>query len=93
MGQTSRPKAISPADQDLSAGLDLKLGEMQNVDTLTVSEAALVVNSILAKRAMDNNEPPQLNQCVLVQPCSTDSNILKEVVFRSQGPAASFELF
>lgn len=51
MTLTSRPKKISPAEEQINAGSTLKLGEVQDVDTLTVSEAALVVNTIMAKRA------------------------------------------
>jgi hypothetical protein len=46
----SRPKAKSyPADQD-QVGVSLELGEFADVQTLTVSEAALIVNAIHANR-------------------------------------------
>ncbi|KAK2592812.1 hypothetical protein QQS21_009480 [Conoideocrella luteorostrata] len=50
----SRPKAIPPSEQVESADF-LQLGEFQDVDALTVSEAALVVNAVLAKRGVDRN--------------------------------------
>ncbi|KAK2603430.1 RNA polymerase B, partial [Conoideocrella luteorostrata] len=50
----SRPKAIPPSEQVENAEF-LQLGEFQGVDTLTVSEAALVVSAVLAKRGIDCN--------------------------------------
>ncbi|KAK2589766.1 hypothetical protein QQS21_012556 [Conoideocrella luteorostrata] len=50
----SRPKAIPPSEQVENAEL-LQLGEFKGVETLTVSEAALVVNAVLAKRGKDRN--------------------------------------
>ncbi|KAF4982404.1 hypothetical protein FDECE_17515 [Fusarium decemcellulare] len=52
---TSRPKEIPPSQQAEEAGEVLQLGEWQDVDTLTVSEAALVVNAVLAKRGINRN--------------------------------------
>lgn len=48
---TSRPKP--PARGDEQAGAELKLGEFENVDTLTLSEASLVINALIAKRRND----------------------------------------
>jgi len=48
---TSRKR--EPPQGDEEAGTELKLGEFQNVDALTHSEAALVINALVAKRKMD----------------------------------------
>lgn len=48
---TSRKRAIIRGDEE--AGTELKLGEFQDVDALTHSEAALVINAVTAKRNMD----------------------------------------
>ena len=49
--RTSRPKPPPPGNEEASANLNL--GEFQNVDTLTLSEAALVLNALVAKRRND----------------------------------------
>ena len=49
--QTSRPKPLPPGDEDVST--DVILGEFQDVDTLTLSEASLVINALVAKRRND----------------------------------------
>jgi DNA-directed RNA polymerase II subunit RPB4 len=50
----STPAPISrkrePIQGDEEAGAELKLGEFQDVDTLTHSEAALVINALVEKR-------------------------------------------
>ncbi|KFY10529.1 hypothetical protein V492_04971 [Pseudogymnoascus sp. VKM F-4246] len=51
--QTMRKRA--PPQGDEEAGADLKLGEFQDVDALTHSEAALVINALVAKRKMDKD--------------------------------------
>lgn len=63
--RTSRPKPPPPGNEEASANLNL--GEFQNVDTLTLSEASLVLNALVAKRRNDRknvNEteyaPPRL---------------------------------
>lgn len=48
---TSRPKPPPTGEEE--AGSVLKLGEFQNVDTLTLSEANLVINALIAKRNKD----------------------------------------
>jgi DNA-directed RNA polymerase II subunit RPB4 len=48
---TSRKR--EPIQGDEEAGADLKLGEFQDVDALTHSEAALVINALVAKRKID----------------------------------------
>lgn len=49
--RTSRPKPAPRGDEQ--AGVELKLGEFENVDTLTLSEAALVINALVSKRRND----------------------------------------
>ncbi|KAJ0121435.1 hypothetical protein N8I77_004380 [Diaporthe amygdali] len=49
--QTSRPKPLPPGDEDVST--NVILGEFQDVDTLTLSEASLVINALVAKRRND----------------------------------------
>ncbi|TQV95802.1 polymerase (RNA) II (DNA directed) polypeptide D [Cordyceps javanica] len=59
----SRPKPPPPGTEEASATLNL--GEFQNVDTLTLSEASLVLNALVAKRRNDRknvNETEMLNQ-------------------------------
>jgi DNA-directed RNA polymerase II subunit RPB4 len=51
---TSRPKP-PPAGQE-EAGATLQLGEFQDVDTLTLSEASLVINALMVKRRKDRND-------------------------------------
>lgn len=48
---TSRKREAIQGDEE--AGSELKLGEFQDVDALTHSEAALVINALVAKRKMD----------------------------------------
>ncbi|KFH43626.1 DNA-directed RNA polymerase II subunit-like protein [Hapsidospora chrysogenum ATCC 11550] len=60
--RTSRPKPPPPGNEEASATLNL--GEFQDVDTLTLSEAALVLNALVAKRRNDRkniNETEMLN--------------------------------
>lgn len=49
--QTSRAKAIAAGNEEASTTINL--GEFQDVDTLTLSEAALVINALVAKRRND----------------------------------------
>ena len=49
--RNSRPKPPPPGNEEASAHLNL--GEFQNVDTLTLSEAALVLNALVSKRRTD----------------------------------------
>ncbi|KAL7913331.1 RNA polymerase Rpb4 family protein [Trichoderma velutinum] len=61
--RTSRPKPPPPGNEEASAALNL--GEFQHVDTLTLSEASLVLNALVAKRRNDRknvNETEMLNQ-------------------------------
>lgn len=48
---TSRSREPPQGDEEASA--ELKLGEFQDVDALTHSEAALVINALVTKRRMD----------------------------------------
>ncbi|KAF8851089.1 hypothetical protein BDZ45DRAFT_601978 [Acephala macrosclerotiorum] len=48
---TSRSREAPQGDEEAAA--ELKLGEFQDVDALTHSEAALVINALVAKRRMD----------------------------------------
>lgn len=59
---TSRPKPPPPGEEE--AGAVLKLGEFENVQTLSLSEAALVINALVLKR---RNERKNVNdtECVL----------------------------
>lgn len=49
--QTSRSKPPPPGNEEASS--ELNLGEFQEVDTLTLSEAALVINALVSKRRND----------------------------------------
>ncbi|GJC86907.1 DNA-directed RNA polymerase II subunit rpb4 [Colletotrichum spaethianum] len=60
---TSRPKPPPPGSEEASTVLNL--GEFQHVDTLTLSEASLVINALVTKRKMDRkniNETEMLTQ-------------------------------
>ncbi|CAL3966214.1 hypothetical protein PZA11_002935 [Diplocarpon coronariae] len=48
---TSRSREPPQGDEEASS--ELKLGEFQDVDALTHSEAALVINALVMKRRMD----------------------------------------
>lgn len=49
--RSSRPKPPPPGKEEASSTLNL--GEFQDVDTLTLSEAALVLNALVSKRRAD----------------------------------------
>ncbi|EJT72791.1 hypothetical protein GGTG_09646 [Gaeumannomyces tritici R3-111a-1] len=55
--QTSRPKPPPPGEEE--AGAVLKLGEFEGVETLSLSEASLVINALMAKR---RNERKNVNE-------------------------------
>lgn len=59
---TSRPKPPPPGEEEASTVL--RLGEFQDVDTLTNSEASLVINALMQKRKKDRkgNETEILNK-------------------------------
>lgn len=48
---TSRTREAPQGDEEAAA--ELKLGEFQDVDALTHSEAALVINALVSKRRQD----------------------------------------
>jgi DNA-directed RNA polymerase II subunit RPB4 len=50
----SRPKPPKAGEEEASA--TLKLGEFEGVDTLTLSEANLVINALIAKRNKDRKD-------------------------------------
>ncbi|PHH61843.1 hypothetical protein CDD81_7771 [Ophiocordyceps australis] len=59
----SRPKPPAAGQEEASSTLNL--GEFQEVDTLTLSEASLVLNALVAKRRNDRknmNETEMLHQ-------------------------------
>lgn len=49
--QTSRSKSQTTGNEEASTTINL--GEFQEVDTLTLSEAALIVNALVSKRRQD----------------------------------------
>jgi DNA-directed RNA polymerase II subunit RPB4 len=51
LAPTSRSREAPQGDEEAAA--ELKLGEFQDVDALTHSEAMLVINALVAKRRMD----------------------------------------
>ena len=51
LARTSRPKPLPAGTEEATSVL--QLGEFENVDTLTLSEAALVINALVAKRRND----------------------------------------
>ncbi|QPH00010.1 hypothetical protein C2857_003111 [Epichloe festucae Fl1] len=61
--QASRPKPAPPGNEEATANLNL--GEFQNVDTLTLSEASLVLNALVAKR---RNDRKNVNETEFVAP-------------------------
>ncbi|KAI1322017.1 HRDC-like protein [Xylariaceae sp. FL0255] len=63
--QTSRSKSAATGNEEAST--TISLGEFQDVDTLTLSEAALVINALVAKRRHDRkniNETEMLSKTV-----------------------------
>lgn len=60
---TARSKPPPPGEEE--AGAVLRLGEFEDVETLTLSEAALVINALITKRKKDRkdrNETEVLNK-------------------------------
>jgi len=60
---TSRTREAPQGDEEAAA--ELKLGEFQDVDALTHSEAALVINALVSKRRQDRknmNETEMLSK-------------------------------
>lgn len=52
--QTSRTKPVPAGNEEASAVLNL--GEFQDVDTLTLSEASLVINALVNKRRVEGKD-------------------------------------
>ena len=52
--RTSRPKPRPAGNEE--AGAVLILGEFEDVDTLTLSEAALVIRALVAKRRTEHKD-------------------------------------
>jgi len=67
---TSRKR--EPIQGDEEAGAELKLGEFQDVDALTHSEAALVINALVAKRKMDRKNVNDTEYVALITPHYTE---------------------
>lgn len=65
---TSRKR--EPIQGDEEAGAELKLGEFQDVDALTHSEAALVINALVAKRKMDRKNVNDTEYVAFVKRCN-----------------------
>jgi hypothetical protein len=61
---TSRTREAPQGDEEASS--ELKLGEFQDVDALTHSEAALVINALVSKRRGDRKN---VNDTEYVSPC------------------------
>ncbi|KAI0478688.1 RNA polymerase Rpb4 [Xylariaceae sp. FL0804] len=62
---TSRAKAAPAGNEEASS--TISLGEFQDVDTLTLSEASLVINALLTKRRNDRknlNETEMLSKTI-----------------------------
>jgi DNA-directed RNA polymerase II subunit RPB4 len=64
---TSRSREAPQGDEEAAA--ELKLGEFQDVDALTYSEAALVINALVAKRRMDKKNINETEYVFLVIFC------------------------
>ncbi|KAI1180507.1 HRDC-like protein [Nemania sp. FL0916] len=63
--QTSRTRAVQSGVEEASTTINL--GEFQEVDTLTLSEAALVINALVSKRRNDRknvNETEMLSKTI-----------------------------
>ena len=58
---TSRTREAPQGDEEASS--ELKLGEFQDVDALTHSEAALVINALVSKRSADRKNVNE-TECV-----------------------------
>ena len=52
--QTSRSKPVPAGNEEASSVLNL--GEFQDVDTLTLSEASLVINALVNKRRIEGKD-------------------------------------
>lgn len=80
--QTMRKRA--PPQGDEEAGAELKLGEFQDVDALTHSEAALVINALVAKRKMDKDSK-RVNDSECVPPSCHQTLTSKAALIKTRG--------
>lgn len=71
--KTSRPKPPPPGNEEATANLNL--GEFQAVDTLTLSEASLVLNALVAKR---RNDRKNVNETECAPPGSLAAPVADE---------------
>ncbi|RDW60266.1 hypothetical protein BP5796_11872 [Coleophoma crateriformis] len=62
---TSRTREAPQGDEE--AGAELKLGEFQDVDALTHSEAALVINALVMKRKADRKNANETEMLLKTQ--------------------------
>jgi hypothetical protein len=60
---TSRTREAPQGDEEASS--ELKLGEFQDVDALTHSEAALVINALVSKRSADRKNVNETEYALL----------------------------
>jgi DNA-directed RNA polymerase II subunit RPB4 len=80
---TSRKR--EPAQGDEEAGAELKLGEFQDVDALTHSEAALVINALVAKRKIDRknvNDTEYVSYAISSCIHSSRAVTMQEIIWR-----------
>lgn len=70
---TSRSR--EPIQGDEEAGSELRLGEFQDVDALTHSEAALVINALTTKR---RNDRKNVNETEYVGPVGEEVGVVIE---------------
>lgn len=61
---TSRSREAVAGNEE--AGAELRLGEFQDVDALTHSEAALVINAVVSKRKIDGRNLNE-TECVYLR--------------------------
>lgn len=70
--QTSRTREAIAGNEE--AGAELRLGEFQDVDALTHSEAALVINAVVSKRRIDGRNPNE-TEYVHQRPSTSKGNL------------------
>ena len=63
---TSRSREAPQGDEE--AGSELRLGEFQNVDALTHSEASLVINAVVQKRRADKKNVNETEYVLVTVP-------------------------
>jgi DNA-directed RNA polymerase II subunit RPB4 len=70
---TSRKR--EPIQGDEEAGAELKLGEFQDVDALSNSEAAIVINALVARRKLERKNVNDTEYVVLVESILRDPGL------------------